>query len=178
MQMSPASDPITETLLAILGNDEVASLAGLGLFARERLAGASGTNPRTGQVISVAPRVMVQFRPTSSLRGTDRAAAEELAEVPAVDLTLRSSERLRLSLDDANKLVEAWVAPKVREITSFTEADADDERLVSLGSFGVLRVRWHRVPEHARSLVGASRRRFVFRPSRETIEALGLVPDR
>lgn len=181
------SDPVAQTIVAILAEGKAASVAGFGVFVKDKLAGATGTNPRTGEQVRVEPKVVVFFSPAEALRwlGDAPATPVEQATPATVDVECRLSELLSLPAQEAHATLARWIATRLDEIRAADASPAfppnprrSTKHELDLGALGVLEFRSVLVPEEQRPLLGPSHRRFHFHPSSSTTEALGLSATR
>lgn len=167
---------IERTIIALLAEDRVVSLPGFGVFQRIAYEGVSGTNPKTGDVIRVDPKVLIHFVPDESLRFLNGAASSP-APVAAqqVDVEARLAESLSISSAEAQALLTPWIASKVAGVraTVVLPFQKRSRHQVDLGEMGVLEVNCVEVSPALEATLGPSHRRFLFRPTQAVSERLG-----
>lgn len=73
-------EEVLETLVAKILSGETVRLAGLGTFTTPVRAGREGTNPLTGQPLSVPAARTVRFKPAAGLKDAAKALPLEGAE--------------------------------------------------------------------------------------------------
>jgi nucleoid DNA-binding protein len=157
------NEPIERAIVDLLSGGAAASLAGFGVFLRERFSGASARNPATGGVVRVEAKTRLQFVPDAALRGgpagpdagpgvgarqpTAPRVSSQPSTVVALEITLDEPRvpdaapvvaveaRLAESLSISTEEARAALAPWIAEKVAFVLAsDADCAAAVERGA--------------------------------------------